>query len=50
VLAVTVDAVSGEMRSRRLPGTTSEVVAFGASLPGLTRAAYEAGPTEYGLA
>ncbi len=50
VLAVTVDGVSGEMRSRRLPGTTSEVVAFCASLPGPTRAAYEAGPTGYGLA
>ena len=50
VLAVTVDGVSGEMRSRRLSGTTSEVVAFCASLPGPTRAAYEAGPTGYGLA
>jgi len=28
VLAVTVDAVTGEMRSRRLPAATSEVVAF----------------------
>jgi len=50
VLAVTVDALSGEMRSRRLPGTTSEVVEFCASLPGPTRVAYEAGPTGYGLA
>ena len=50
VVAVTVDGASGEMRSRRLPGTTSEVVAFCASLPGPTRAAYEAGPTGYGLA
>ena len=50
VLAVTVDGVSGEMRSRRLPGTTAEVVAFCASLPGPTRVAYEAGPTGYGLA
>jgi transposase len=50
VVAVTVDGASGEMRSRRLSGTTSEVVAFCASLPGPTRAAYEAGPTGYGLA
>ena len=50
VLAVTVDGVSGEMRSRRLPGTTAEVVAFCASLPGPARVAYEAGPTGYGLA
>jgi len=50
VVAVTLDSASGETRSRRLPGTTSEVVAFCASLPGPTRAAYEAGPTGYGLA
>jgi transposase len=50
VLAVTVDALSGEMRSRRLSGATSEVVAFCCSLPGPTRVAYEAGPTGYGLA
>ena len=41
VVAVTLDALSGETRSRRLPGTTSEVVAFLGSLPG---------PTGYGLA
>jgi transposase len=50
VLAVTVDALSGEMRSRRLSGVTSDVVAFCAALPGPTRVAYEAGPTGYGLA
>ena len=49
-LAVTVDSLSGEMRSRRLPGATSEVVAFCAALPGPTKVAYEAGPTGYGLA
>jgi transposase len=37
VLAVTVDALSGEMRSRRLSGVTSDVVAFCAALPGPTR-------------
>ena len=50
VHAVTVDGESGEMRNQRLPGTTSDVVAFCAALPGPTRVAYEAGPTGYGLA
>jgi transposase len=50
VLAVTVDGASGEMRTRRLAGATSEVVAFCVSLPGPTKVAYEAGPTGYGLA
>ena len=48
VLAVTVDGVSGEMRTRRLPGATSEVVNFCAGLPGPVRVAYEAGPTGFG--
>ncbi len=50
VVAATMDRVTGEMRVRRLPGTTSEVVAFCAALPGLTRVAYEAGPTGFALA
>jgi len=50
LLAVMIDGESGELRSRRLSGTTSEVVEFCGSLPGPTRAAYEAGPTGYGLA
>jgi transposase len=50
VLAVTLDAQSGELRSQRLPGETARVVAFLERLPGPTRAAYEAGPTGYGLA
>lgn len=50
VLAVTIDGESGELRSRTLTGTTSEVIEFCGSLPGPTRAAYEAGPTGYGLA
>jgi len=45
-----IDAESGELRTRRLSGATSEVVEFCCSLPGLTRVAYEAGPTGYGLA
>jgi transposase len=50
VLAVTLDAESGELRSARLPGETAKVVEFLAGLPGPTRVAYEAGPTGYGLA
>ncbi len=50
VLAVTIDGESGELCSRRLSGTTSDVVEFCSSLPGPTRVAYEAGPTGYGLA
>src|SRR5438093_11665771 len=50
VVAVTVDAESGELRAQRLPGTTDEVVAFCAGLPGPTKVAYEAGPTGFGLA
>jgi transposase len=50
VVAATVDRASGELRVRRLPGETSEVVAFCAALAGPTRVAYEAGPTGFGLA
>jgi transposase len=50
VVAVTIDAESGELRGARLPGATSEVVAFCAGLPGPVRVAYEAGPTGFGLA
>jgi transposase len=50
VLAVTLDAESGELRSARLAAETAKVVEFLAELPGPTRAAYEAGPTGYGLA
>jgi transposase len=49
VLAVTIDGETGEQRSRKLPGTTGEVVEYCSSLPGPTRVAYEAGPTGYGL-
>ena len=50
VVACVVDAGSGEMIVRRLPGDTAEVVAFCAALPGPVRVAYEAGPTGFGLA
>src|SRR4051794_33395090 len=50
VLAVMIDGESGELRSRRLSGTTSEVVEFCCALPGPARVAYEACPTGSGLA
>ncbi len=50
VLAVTLESESGELRTCRLPGEAAKVVEFLAMLPGLTRVAYEAGPTGYGLA
>ena len=50
VVAATMDRDTGELRVRRLPGETREVVAFCVALPGPTRVAYEAGPTGFGLA
>ena len=50
VVACVVDAQSGEMTVRRLPGDATEVVAFCGRLAGPTRVAYEAGPTGFGLA
>jgi transposase len=50
VVACVVDAESGQMIVRRLPGDTAEVVAFCGGLPAPTRVAYEAGPTGFGLA
>jgi transposase len=50
VLAVTTDAATGEIRSRRLPGEIVKVVEFCCSLPAPTRVGYEAGPTGFGLA
>lgn len=50
VVAVCVDAESGEMTTRRLPGRTAGVVEFVAGLPGPVRVGYEAGPTGFSLA
>ena len=49
-VACVVDAPSGELSVRRLPGRTSEVAAFCAQLPAPARVAYEAGPTGFELA
>jgi hypothetical protein len=43
VLAVTMDADTGELRSQRLSGDTAKVVEFCSSLPGLTRVAATTG-------
>jgi transposase len=50
VVAVTVDAESGELRWYRLPGDTAVVTAFCAGLVGAAKVAYEAGPTGFALA
>ena len=50
VVAVCVDAESGEMTTRKLPGQTARIVEFAAALPGPVRVAYEAGPTGFTLA
>jgi transposase len=50
VVAVTVDGECGELRAHRLSGETAAVTAFLTGLPGPTKAAYEAGPTGFGLA
>jgi len=49
-VACVVDAESGELLLRRLPGRTCEVVAFCAGLFEPVRVAYEAGPTGFALA
>jgi transposase len=50
VVAAVLDRVSGELRVRRLPGRSEDVVAFVAGLPGPVRATYEAGPSGFVLA
>jgi transposase len=50
VVAVVLDVESGELQVFRLGGEVGEAAALCAGLPGPVRAAYEAGPTGYGLA
>lgn len=50
VVACVVDAESGEMFVRHLPGDTAEVVSFCSALPAPVGTAYDAGPTGFGLA
>lgn len=50
VLAGVIDAVSGEVRSLRVPQGSEATVAWLQTLPAPVRVVYEAGPTGYGLA
>ncbi len=50
VVAGLIDEASGEVRTRRAPHATDELVGWLAELPRPVRATYEAGPTGYGLA
>ena len=50
IVAAVLDAETGELRTFRMSGEGKEAAAFCAGLPSPVRAAYEAGPTGYGLA
>jgi transposase len=50
IVAAVLDAESGQLRCFRMNGDAGEAAAFCTGLPGPVRAAYEAGPTGYGLA
>src|SRR6059058_3992014 len=50
IVTAVLDAETGELRMFRMSGEGSEAAGFCAGLPGPVRAAYEAGPTGYGLA
>jgi transposase len=50
VVAAVLDAESGELQCFRMSGEVESAAAFCAGLPRPVRAAYEAGPTGYGLA
>src|SRR5205085_5498870 len=50
IVAAVLDSESGELRTFRMNGDACEAAGFCAGLPRPVRAAYEAGPTGYGLA
>jgi transposase len=50
IVAAVLDAETGELGMFRMNGDAGEAAAFCAGLPRPVRAAYEAGPTGYGLA
>jgi transposase len=50
IVAAVLDAESGELRTFRMDGDAGKAAGFCAGLPRPVRAAYEAGPTGYGLA
>jgi transposase len=48
--AATLDCVTGELRSQRVPAGAEQITAWVQGLPAPVRVAYEAGPTGFGLA
>jgi transposase len=50
IVAAVLDAETGEVQYFRMTADVSKAAGFCAGLPGPVRAAYEAGPTGYGLA
>ena len=50
VVAAVLDAETGQLQTFAMSGENAKVAAFCAGLPRPVRAAYEAGPTGYGLA
>jgi len=50
LVAAAIDGVSGEVSRAKLVPDHGEVIRWPASLPGPVAAAYEAGPTGFGLA
>jgi transposase len=50
IVAVVLDAETGQLQTFAMSGETAKVAAFCAGLPRPVRVAYEAGPTGYGLA
>jgi transposase len=50
IVAAVLDAETGELQHFRMAADVSKAPGFCAGLPGPVRAAYEAGPTGYGLA
>jgi transposase len=50
IVAAVLDAETGELQHFRMAADVSKAAGFCAGLPGPVRAAYEAGPTGYGLA
>src|SRR5664279_3534853 len=50
VWAATLDCVTGEVHSRRVPATCEGIIEWASGLPGPVQVAYEAGPTGFGLA
>jgi transposase len=50
IVAVVLDAETGQLQTFAMSGENTKAAAFCAGLPGPVRVAYEAGPTGYGLA